>query len=109
MGANHPYPNKTEAGATIATYVAALTINNGAGAVLQITNTHVSSTMYYKIDLYLTDDPACIPIVIKSETSIAANTTLAVNSDVNIPFFKVVVSVKQNSAAGTYQVDALQY
>lgn len=109
MGANHPYPNKTETGVAGAAYTEALVINNGAGAVLQITNTHETSTMYYKIDLYLTDDSACIPIAIKAETSVAADTTLAVNTDVNIPFFKVVVSVKQNSAAGTYQVDALQY
>lgn len=72
-------------------------------------NTHISSTMYYKVDIYLSGTDQTTEGQLtkagKAETSIAANTQIEITTT-EVPYNAiVVVSVKQNSAAGTYQFD----
>ncbi|GEM_PF-7122589 len=95
-------------GATTEEYVAALTLNNAMGAVLIVKNTHASETMYYKVDVYLANTDSALKHEFVSETGLAAETA----TDpivVTYPFAKMVVSVKQNSGAGTYQIDPATY
>lgn len=106
MGDNYPFANKGVTGTTTNAYVAALTLYNGMGAVIQLKST--TTTMFYKIDAYLTSDGTPLAYPTKTETTTVADTAL-LDTNQNFPFYKMVVSVKQNSGAGTYQIDALQY
>ncbi len=109
MGSQHPYPNKTVTGTTASEYAAGCTLYNGAGAVFNISNLDASNNMNYKIDLYLSDDSSCVAHAIKAETSIAGGAAV-LQTDTNIPFFKVVVSVIDGTGGSVaYQIDALQY
>ena len=106
MGDNYPFANKGVTGTTAAGYVAALTLYNGMGAVLLMKST--TTTMFYKIDTYLTSDGTPLAYPTKTETTTVAD-TLLMDTNQNFPFYKMVVSVKQNSGAGAYQIDAVQY
>lgn len=95
-------------GATTSAYVAAVTLTQSMGAVILVKNTHASETMYYKVSVYLSNTSDALEYAFVSETSLAAETT----TDpivITYPFSSAVISVKQNSGAGTYQVDAVTY
>ena len=100
--------NYTVTGTTTGTYVDARTILNVKGAIFQVSNLHGANTMYYKITGYISSHASCVAEVIKAETSIAAATSVK-NTDCVQPYAKVVVSVKQNSGAGTYQIDYIAW
>jgi hypothetical protein len=104
----------TKSGATGAAYVEIMRADlRGMGAqgkfIGFLKNTHVSSTMFYKVDLYLSGTDQTTEGQLtkagKVETSIGANTQIEITTT-EVPYnCIVVVSVKQNSAAGTYQYD----
>ena len=95
-------------GDTTDEYVVAKTLDHSIGAALLIKNTHATSTMYYKVSIYLADGATAIEHAFVTETNLGAETA----TDpiiVTYPFAKMEVSVKQHSAAGTYQIDSLVY
>lgn len=105
--------NGTVTGTTTAAYVAALTISGNGGltgkTIIKLTNkSGATTTMYYKIDGYLSTHPDCAATAIKAETSIA-NATPVVNTDTDKPYAKVVVSVVDNSGHCDYQIDYMVY
>jgi hypothetical protein len=101
----------TKTGATSGVYEEALRQElRGYGVtgkfIAFLKNTHGTSTMYYKVDIYLA---GTLTKVGKAETSIAANTQIEITTT-EVPYNAIVViSVKQNSAAGTYQLDWTTY
>lgn len=93
-------------GATTSGYVVAKTLDHSLGAAILVRNTHATATMYYKISIYFSDGASALESAFVAETDLAAETT----SDrivITFPFAKAEISVKQHSAAGTYQVDSL--
>ena len=110
---DHAYANGTVSGATVAAYVEVLTIDNCAGALIQISNTDtaaVNKDLKYKISGYLSAHASCVETAIVSETTLAEDAASGVLSDVNRPYAKVVVSIKSGeSTATTYQVDWIAY
>ena len=113
MNVNFGGMNGSVAGLTTAAYTEALTIAANGGltgkAIIRITDTDgASKTMYYKIDGYLSNDPKCVATALTAETDIA-NATPVVNTAVDKPYAKVVVSVKNHSAACNYIIDWMVY
>lgn len=113
MNVNFGGNNGTITGTTTAGYVVAATIAGNGGltgkTIVQISNlSGATTTMYYKIDGYLSTHPDCVAAAIKAETSIA-NATPIVNTDTDKPYARVVVSVKNNSGACNYQLDYMTY
>lgn len=109
---NKRYPRRIFTGTTTAAYTEAAVFKEGMGALFIIKNTHATLTMKYKVDLYLAPDTATetsLATVIKSETSLAASTAASLNTDINYPYYKVVISVIDDSGHATYQIDAAQY
>lgn len=109
---NRRYPSRVFTGTCTASYVEAAVAKEGAGAVFQIKNTHATLTLKYKVDLYLAPDTAtetAMAQAIKSETTLGANTAASINTDINYPYYKVVISVVNGSGAATYQIDYHQY
>jgi len=107
----------TKTGDTTSAYVEALRMDlRGFGTqgkfIAFLKNTHATSTMYYKVDLYLVSEDATLSQLTKAgkaETSIAAATQIEITTT-EVPYnVVVVVSVEQNSAAGTYQLDWTTY
>lgn len=109
-----PFLPGTKSGTTTSSYVEALRIDlHGCGGqgkfIAFLKNIDLSVTMYYKVDLYLADGASPLTKVGKSETSIAANTQIEITTT-EVPYnVIVVVSVKQNSGAGAYQLDYSTY
>jgi hypothetical protein len=109
-----PFLNGSVSGTTTAAYVEALRIPlQGSGQqgkfIAFLKNLHGSNTMYYKVDLYLANSASPLTKAGKAETSIAANTQIEITTT-EVPYnVIVVVSVKQNSGAGTYQLDYTTY
>jgi hypothetical protein len=87
------------------------TFRDVGGFMIKISNTHVSNTMHYKITGYKSHHASCTADVIQSETSINAASSTDLPSDAgapagcNKPWARVVVAVKNNSGACTYQID----
>jgi hypothetical protein len=105
----HDYPNGTVTGTTTSAYVEALTIGNCAGAVIKVTNiSGATKTMYYKVDGYTSASASCAATAITAQTDVTSATPV-VNTDVNRPFAKVVVSVENHSDACSYQIDWIAY
>jgi hypothetical protein len=109
-----PCVNNSVGGTTTAAYVEALRINlYGSGQqgkfIAFLKNLDLSATMFYKVDLYLTNAASPLTKAGKAETSIAAATQVEITST-EVPYnVIVVVSVKQNSGAGAYQLDYSTY
>jgi hypothetical protein len=109
-----PFLNGSVSGTTTSAYVEALRIPlmgcGGQGKFIAfLKNLHGSNTMYYKVDLYLANSASPLTKAGKSETSIAANTQIEITTT-EVPYNVIaVVSVKQNSGAGTYQMDYTTY
>lgn len=110
-----PFLNGTKSGTSTAAYVEALRISlQGAGGqgkvIMYLKNLDLSATLYYKVDLYLANG-STTPLTKagKAETSIAANTQVEITTT-EIPYNVIaVVSVKQNSGPGAYQLDYSTY
>lgn len=98
----------SKTGATTSAYVAAATLEQSMGAAVLVKNTHVSATMYYKILIYLANTSNAIEYEFVAETGLAAATASSIII-ITFPFSKATISVKQNSGAGTYQVDAVTF
>ena len=109
-----PFLNDTKLGTTTAAYVEALRIDlHGCGGqgkfIAFLMNLHNTNTMYYKVDLYLANGASPLTKVGKAETSIAGATQIEITTT-EVPYnVIVVVSVKQNSGAGNYQLDFSTY
>ena len=110
-----PSLNGSRSGTTTSAYVEALRISlQGCGGqgkfIAFLKNLHSSNTMYYKVDLYLANDAASpLTKAGKAETSISGSTQVEITTT-EVPYnVIVVISVKQNSAAGTYQLDYSTY
>jgi hypothetical protein len=103
-----PCPNGTVTGNTTVGYVAALTLTNVKGAILNISNLSPSATMHYKVTGWRSSDTSCVAETIKAETSIAA-ATLVQDLDCVSPFAIVIVYVKWNSGTGAYQIDHIEW
>jgi hypothetical protein len=102
----------TKSSTTSASYVEAISVDTRSCGIqgkllLIINNTQAAQTMYYKIDGYAEPNSAYF-VPIKAETSIAAATQV-VQTDVDKGYAKVVVSVKNNGGACTYQIDYTTY
>lgn len=113
MEVSHQTKNGTASGTTTGSYVEVFTPRiDGRGGIqgkvmFLIMNTSSTQTMFYKIDGYVY--PGSIRSnPVKGETSIGTS-TIVVQTDVATPYAEVVLSVKQNSGAGTYQVDYVVY
>ena len=110
-----PFKNGSKSGTSTGSYVEALRISlQGCGGqgkfIAWLMNIDLSTTMYYKVDLYLAND-AATPLTKagKSETSISANTQIEITAT-EVPYnVIVVVSIKQNSGPGKYQLDYSTY
>jgi len=107
----------SKTGTTTVGYAEALRTDlRGYGAqgkfIAYLKNTHATATMYYKVDLYLfTDDANATQLtkVGKSETGIAGATQVEITTT-EVPYnVIIVISVKYNSGAGTYQLDWTTY
>lgn len=109
MNVNEVNMQGSDSGTTTGTEAIAATLFNGKGAVVKIKNTHATSTMYYRIDVYSSKDAACVADPVKAWTSIAANTLLKDTTSLVEPYARAIIYVKQNSAAGGYTIDVAQY
>ena len=109
-----PFLNGTVTGTTTSAYVEALRISlQGCGGqgkfIAFLKNTSAAQTMYYKVDLYLVNGSSPLTKAGKSETSIGTSTQVEITTT-EVPYnVIVVISVKQNSGAGTYQLDWSTY
>jgi hypothetical protein len=109
-----PFLNGTKSGTTTSAYVEALRISlQGCGGqgkfIAFLKNLHGTNTMYYTVDLYLANGASPLTKAGKAETSISGNTQVEITTT-EVPYnVIVVISVKQNSAAGTYQLDYSTY
>lgn len=111
-----PFKSGIKNGTTTSGYVEAIRVDiRGCGQqgkmVIQIHNLSSTATMYYKIDGYLADADGTlggVAIALKAETSIGTSTTVT-STDVDHVYAAVVVSVKQNSGAGLYQIQFSTY
>ena len=103
------FPERAFTGMTTADYVEAAVIYGGYGALFQISNTGGTYTLYYKVSLYLSDSASAVEQVIVSETNLGTSTASALNSSINYPFYKAVISVKNHSGATTYLIEANAY
>ena len=103
-------------GTTASGYVEAVRVDTrGCGPqgkfLALIANLDSSASMYYKIDGYPADPTGALSgkaVAIKAETSIAASTTIT-QTDADKNYAAIVISVKQNSGAGNYQIDYTTY
>ena len=110
------YKSGQKTGTTTSAYVEVIRIDTrGYGVqgklLALISNLDSSNTMYYKIDGYPFDESGAnsgLSVAIKGETSIAAATTIT-STDVDKGYAAVVISLKQNSGAGKYQVEYVTY
>jgi hypothetical protein len=105
--------NGTASGTTTAAYTEALVFEGNGGltgkSIVRITDVDgASKTMYYKIDGYLSTDPKCVATALTGETDVV-NATPVVDTAVDKPYAKVVVSVKNHSAACAYLIDYMVY
>lgn len=109
-----PFLNGTKTDTTTSAYVEALRIDlQGCGGqgkfIAFLKNLDLTYTMYYKVDLYLANGASPLTKAGKAETSINANTQIEITTT-EVPYnVIVVISVKQNSGAGTYQLDYSTY
>jgi hypothetical protein len=109
-----PFLNGTVTGTTTSAYVEALRKDlHGCGGqgkfIAYLKNTDLTKTMYYKVDLYLANGASPLTKAGKAETSINASTQIEITTT-EVPYnVIVVVSVKTNSAACTYQLDWSTY
>lgn len=113
MNVNFGGMNGTISGTTEADYKEALVFSGNGGlsgkSIIRITNSDgASKTMYYKVDAYLSTSPLCVATSITGETDIT-DATPVVNTDVDKPYAKVVVSVKNHSDACAYLIDYMVY
>lgn len=109
-----PFLQRTKSDTTTSSYVEAFRENlagyGGQGKFIAfLKNKDLSNTMYYKVDLYLCNGASPLTKAGKAETSIAANTQIEITTT-EVPYnVIVVISVKSNSGACAYQLDASTY
>jgi hypothetical protein len=100
--------NGTVTGACVATSTPVLTFSAVGGiagkAQIKIRRT-VGTSVYYKIDGYLSSHPSAIAVALVAETSM----TTDVDYNVTIPYAVVVVSLRNNVGSNNYQVDYMVY
>jgi hypothetical protein len=109
-----PFLNGSVTGTTTSAYVEALRISlqglGGQGKFIAfLANQSGTATMYYKVDLYLANSASPLTKAGKSETSIGTSTQVEITTT-EVPYnVIVVISVKQNSNPGAYQLDWSTY
>jgi len=91
---------------TTSTAVLTFSANGGlTGKAYIILHRAVGTSMYYKIDGYLSLHPSAIVTALVAETSMTTDVTY----NVLLPYARVVVSLRDNVGANTYQVDYMVY
>ena len=105
--------NGTKTGVTTADYVEAIRIEGNGGlsgkTVIHITNlSGATTTMYYKVDGYLSTHGSCTSTAVTAETDIT-NATTVENTSADKPYAVIVISVKNHSGACNYQIDYMVY
>jgi hypothetical protein len=105
--------NGTNKGTTTASYVEAAVFQGYGGingkTIIHITNlSGATTTMYYKVDGYLSAHPDCTAVAVTAETDVV-NATKVVDAGADKPYAKIVVSVKNHSGACLYQIDHMTY
>jgi hypothetical protein len=91
---------------TTSTPVLTFAANGGLSGKAYITiKRAVGTSVYYKIDGYLSSHPSSIVTALVSETSMTTDVTY----NVLLPYARVVVSLRDNVGANTYQVDYMVY
>lgn len=113
MNVNFGGTNGTVEGTTTAAYTEALVFAGNGGltgkSIIRITDLDgASKTMYYKIDGYLSTSPLCVATALTAETDVV-NATPVVDTAADKPYAKIVVSVKNHSAACDYLIDFMVY
>jgi hypothetical protein len=100
--------NGTVIGACGATSTPVLTFSAVGGiagqAKIKLRRT-VGTSMYYKIDGYLSSHPSAIAVALQAETSMTTDVDFAVT----VPYAVVVVSVRNNVGSNIYQIDYMVY
>lgn len=90
-------------------YATVYTAKSGAGAVIAFVNTHTATTMQYKVNLYLSNEPSAQAYPIIPETTLEPSTYVLDSTSITLPFAKLDILVKHTSSGGSYQVDVLKY
>jgi len=100
-------------GTTGDNYVAVAALYNGYGAEWEITNTHATASLTYKVERYVTDDVLEAAVSVTTDTPIpgAGSPAAVVNKDCTDPFYKCVVSVKSTvgSTPATFRIFGRKY
>jgi hypothetical protein len=107
LNLNEVKKSGSDSGTTSATEAIAATLYRGKGAVIKIKNP--TASMFYRIDVYSTADAACLADPVLANTSIVANTLLKDMTSLVEPYEKAVIYVTQDSGAGVYTIDVIQY
>jgi hypothetical protein len=113
MNVNFGGMNGTVQGDTGAAYTEALVFAANGGltgkAIIRITDVDgATKTMYYKVDGYLSTDPKCVATALTAETDVVSAVPV-VDTAVDKPYAKIVVSVKDHSASCNYLIDWMVY
>jgi len=102
--------NNSVTGTTTAAYVVALTINNCAGAVIEVTNTGATFDLKYKINGYTSAHASCALTAIKAETTLGQTVASGRLTDANSPYARIeVLVISAEATATTYQIDYIAY
>ena len=90
---------------------AVATLYDGYGAEIHVTNVNANTTMYYKIDRYLSADGTAKVIEMATERALDPSTFVLDSTTVVLPFDKLVVSVRHSTTVGLmqFQIDAKSY
>ena len=90
---------------------AVATLIDGYGAEIHITNPNADTTMYYKIDRYLSNDINAKVIEMATERALEPSTFVIDSTTVVLPFDKLLVSVRHSTTVGimAFQIDAKKY
>jgi len=102
--------NGTVSGSCTGAYVPVLTIQGNGGLTGKtIFNIHraVGTSIYYKIDAYLSTHPSAVAIAAKAQTSVT--TDVLDTTSIVVPYAVIVVSVMNNVGSNTYQIDYMTY
>lgn len=91
---------------TTSTIVLDIPGNGGLTGKTQLKiNRAVGTSAYYKIDAYLSTSPSSIINSLVAETSM----TTDVDYTVLLPYGRIIVSMRDNVGANTYQIDYMTY
>lgn len=89
-------------------YATVYSAKSGYGAVLAFVNPSANTTMQYKVNLYLSNEPGAQAYPIIPETTLEPSTYVLDSTSITLPFARIDILVKHSTAA-TYHIDVLKY